>query len=111
TYGNGRFHSVVHVIRLDGDHLLRARSGEYSDEVHVLGQTASTGSSVKLPFGNINVSGNPLVVWLSVACFALILLGIVVNINVMRRFIWSFTGAKLLRFHWWRRGPRAGPGN
>ena len=96
TDGKGQFHTRLHLSRLAGDHLLLARSGSYSDEVHVLGQTASTGSSIRLPFGNINVNGNPLIVWLSVACFVLIALGVIVNINVMRRFIWSVTGGRIV---------------
>jgi hypothetical protein len=106
TDGKGQFHSTLHLSRLAGDHLLLARSGSYSDEVHVIGQTEATGSSIKLPFGNINISSNPLVVWLSVGCFALILLGVLVNINVMRRFVWSATGGRI--FHWLRRRLPAG---
>jgi len=101
TDSNGRFHARLHLSRLAGDHLIVARSGEYSDEVHVVGEIAATGSSFKLPFGAINISGNPLVVWLSVACFALVLGGVVVNINVTRRFLWSNTGGRTLR--WLRR--------
>lgn len=109
TDDKGQFHGKLHLSRLAGDHLVLGRSGVYSDEVHVLAQAAVVGSSIKLPFGNINITGNPLVVWLSVACFALILLGIIVNLNVMRRFLWSVTGGKLIHLRLGRKRPRVTP--
>jgi hypothetical protein len=76
--------------------------------VHVLGQAKTTGASIHLPFGTINISGNPMVVWLSVAAIVLVLAGVAVNINVMRRFVWSLTGGRVLA--WWaRRRPAKAP--
>lgn len=96
TDATGQFHARLRLSRLAGDHLLLARSGQYSDELNVLGEVKTAGASIHLPFGSINVSGNPLVVWLSVAAFILLALGVVVNVNVMRRFLWSITGGKLI---------------
>jgi hypothetical protein len=77
--------------------LLMARSGIYSDEAHVLGVTLTSASGLNLPFGlGLNVSGNPLVVWLSVACVLLVALGILVNVDVLRRTLWDVTFGKLI---------------
>jgi hypothetical protein len=108
TDSSGQFHAALRLSRLVGDTIVLARSGPYSDEVHVLGQAKTTGASIHLPFGTINISGNPMVVWLSVAAIVLVLAGVAVNINVMRRFVWSLTGGRVLA--WWaRRRPAKAP--
>jgi hypothetical protein len=77
--------------------LLLARSGIYSDEAHVLGVTLTSASGADLPFGlGLNVSGNPLVILLSVACALLIAVGILVNVEVLRRSFWDVTFGKLI---------------
>src|SRR5204862_391023 len=61
---------------------------------------ASSHGAVDLPFGlgplDIKVTGNPLVVWLSVATAVLVALGVLVNLEVLRRWLWSITGARLI---------------
>jgi len=84
-----------------GDHLLLARSGIYSDEIHVLGAPPAVKSGADNPtLGldqlHITVSGNPLVIWLSVACAALVLLGVLVNIEVIVGAVWGLTFARLI---------------
>ena len=100
TDASGTFRGILRLSNKAGDHLLLAQSGIYSDEVHVLGQTPAGSSSTTLPFGLGNLSiltaGNPLVVWLSVATAALIVLGVIVNINVLRRFAWALTVGRLI---------------
>ena len=98
----GRLSGTLHLSSSPGTTLLLARSGVHSDEVTVLGQKPAAAGLFggKLPFGlNIDLSGNPLVVWLSVATALLILVGVVVNLDVLRRFLWSITFRRLIRRH------------
>ena len=110
TDGGGTGRGTIHLSSKPGDHLLLAQSGIYSTEVHLLGQgLASAKGGVNLPFGlgplNIKVNGNPLVIWLSVATAVLVALGVLVNLEVLRRWLWSVTGARLIaRWRSARRG-------
>lgn len=103
TDTSGSFRGLLRLSRKSGDHLLLATSGIYSDEVHVDGQSPSAAAGGGLPFGlgalKIHVNGNPVVVWLAVATGILVLLGILVNIEVLRRAVWSFTIGRLLHRH------------
>jgi hypothetical protein len=60
----------------------------------------SSAGGVNLPFGlgplDIKVTGNPLVVWMSVATAILVALGVLVNLEVLRRYLWAITGARLI---------------
>jgi hypothetical protein len=101
TDGSGTGRGTLHLSSKPGDHLLLAQSGIYSTEVHVVGQgLASATGGVNLPFGlgplNIKVNGNALVIWLSVATAILVALGVLVNLEVLRRFLWSISGARLI---------------
>jgi hypothetical protein len=97
TDAHGQVHGTLHLSGKPGDHLLLARSGIYSDEAHVIGVTLTSASGLNLPFGlGLNVSGNPLVIWLSVACALLVAIGILVNIDVLRRSFWAVTFGKLV---------------
>ena len=100
TDGAGTGRGTLHLSAKPGDQLLLAQSGIYSTEVHVLGQGEATTRGVDLPFGlgplNIKVNGNPLVIWLSVATAVLVALGVLVNLEVLRRWLWSITGARLI---------------
>jgi hypothetical protein len=88
TDGYGQLRGKLRLSQSPGDHLLLARSGIYSDEINIFGAipTVKTGGS-DTPIGidrlHINVSGNPLVIWLSVACVVLVFLGILVNLEVL----------------------------
>jgi hypothetical protein len=98
TDASGNLRGVLHLSGKAGDHLLLAQSGIYSDEVHVVGQTPAAGTTLPFGLGNLNIftAGNPLVVWLSLATAALIALGVVVNLNVLRRFAWGMTVGRLI---------------
>jgi hypothetical protein len=97
TDAHGQVHGTLHLSGKPGDHLLLARSGIYSDEARVLGVTLTSASGVNLPFGfGLNISGNPLVIWLSLACALLVALGVLVNVEVLRRTIWDVTIGKLI---------------
>jgi hypothetical protein len=94
TDAHGQLRGKLRLSRSPGVHLLLARSGIYSDEINVFGaipteETAGSNSPLGIDQLHINVSGNPLVIWLSVACVVLVLLGILVNLEVL--------GATLLR--------------
>ncbi|MBV8195351.1 MAG: hypothetical protein JOY80_07465, partial [Candidatus Dormibacteraeota bacterium] len=90
TNAQGKLTGVLHLSSVLGTTILLARSGTYSDEAAVLGQKPVAKSN--LPFGlNIDLSGNPLIAWLAIATVLLILLGIIVNLEVLRRFLWSIT--------------------
>ena len=107
---SGTLRGTLHLSSNPGVTLLLARSGTHSDEVTVLGQKPVAGGLFggKLPFGlSIDLSGNPLVVWLSVATVFLILVGVAVNLDVLRRFLWSLTLARLIRRHRARRSATA----
>jgi len=109
TDSGGLVRGTLRLSRHPGDHLLLARSGDYSDEVHFIGLRLVASSGRPLPDGladlRFNFSGNPLVVWLSVGCFVAIILGVLVNIDVMRRFVWTVTGHQLVV---WLKKRRAG---
>jgi hypothetical protein len=59
---------------------------------------ASAAGGANLPFGlgqlTFKVNGNPLVIWLSVATAILVALGVLVNLEVLRRWLWSISGAR-----------------
>ncbi|MFN2582431.1 MAG: hypothetical protein ABR498_06795, partial [Candidatus Dormibacteria bacterium] len=93
TDATGKLTGVVHLSSQLGTTIVLARSGTYSDEASVLSQKPKNQSV--LPF--IDLSGNPLVVWLSLATVALIALGVIVNLNVLRRFLWAMTFGRLIR--------------
>ncbi len=103
TDGTGVFHATLRLSRKAGDHLLLATSGIYSDEAHVLGQAPAAASGV-LGLGGlkIHLTGNPVIVGLAVATGVLLLLGVLVNVEVVRRAVWSFT---IGRFVHRRRAP------
>ena len=100
TNSRGKLSGTLHLSASPGTTLLLARSGTHSDEVTVLGQKPAAAGLFggKLPFGlNVDLSGNPLVVWLSVATVLLILIGVAVNLDVLRRFLWSISFGRLMR--------------
>ena len=109
TDGGGIGRGTLHLSGKPGDHLLLAQSGIYSAEVHVEGQGPVSAGGVNLPFGvgplNIKVTGNPLVIWLSVATAILVALGVLVNLEVLRRWAWSVTGARFVAR--WRKAEMA----
>jgi uncharacterized membrane protein YgcG len=88
TDAHGQLSGKLRLSRSPGVHLLLARSGIYSDEINVFGaiptvETSGGNSPLGIDQLHINVSGNPLVIWLSVACVVLVLLGILVNLEVL----------------------------
>jgi hypothetical protein len=88
TDGRGQLRGKLHLSRSAGDHLLLARSGIYSDQINVFGaipteKTAGGDAPLGIDRLHIDVSGNPLVIWLSVACVVLVILGILVNLEVL----------------------------
>jgi hypothetical protein len=102
TNAAGKFAGVLHLSKTPGQHLVVAQSGMYSDEVTVLGSAAQQGTvGINLPFGlgplNVAANGSPVVVWLSAITGALLLFGVLVSINVVRRAIWSFTGRPMIK--------------
>lgn len=100
TNDAGALRGTIRLSANPGTTLLLARSGTFSDEATVLGVAPSAAGIGSLPFGlNIDLSGNPLVVWLSLATILLVLAGVAVNLDVLRRFLWSITIGRLIRRH------------
>ncbi|MBV9101444.1 MAG: hypothetical protein JO198_10445 [Candidatus Dormibacteraeota bacterium] len=98
TDANGVLQGVLHLSSQPGDHLLLAWSGAYSDEVHVMGVVPAAAGGGGLPFGlsHLGILRSPVVLWLAAVTGAVVLLGVLVNLGLLRRKGMSISVRRLL---------------
>jgi len=94
TDARGTFTAVLHLSRKVGAYLLVARWGRYSAKLRVISRPFR-------PAGQM--TSDPVLAWVALATIGLVLLGIFVNLEVLRRVTWSLTFGRLRR----RRAPGA----
>jgi hypothetical protein len=90
TDASGKVSGVLHLSKRAGDHIILARSGQYSDEIKVTGRGATTapgtGGGTDLGIGGIS-GGSPqrtIIVAALLACLVLFLSGFGINLATSR---------------------------
>ena len=89
TDANGKVSGVLHLSKRAGDHIILARSGQYSDEIKVTGRgLASTGGAGGTDSGLGNITGGSpqrtIIVAALLACLVLFLSGFGINLATAR---------------------------
>ena len=92
TDANGKVAGVLHLSKRAGQHIILARSGDYSDEIQVIGNgltdTASGNSNSDTGVGGAITGGNPqrtIIVAALLACLVLFLSGFGINVATSRK--------------------------
>jgi hypothetical protein len=91
TDAQGKVSGVLHLSKRAGDHIILARSGQYSDEIKVTGRgLASTGGSGSTNDGGVGGGGGgspqrTIIVAALLACLVLFLSGFGINVATARR--------------------------
>ena len=84
----GIFRGTLRLSRKPGRYVLVARAGRFTARLRL----------VSRPFRAVaHLATNPILAWVALATIGLVLLGIFVNLEVLRRVTWSLTFGRLRR--------------
>ena len=88
TNARGIFRDTLRLSRKPGRYVLVARAGRFTARLRLVSRQFRTVS---------HLATNPILAWVALATIGLLLLGIFVNLEVLRRVTWSLTLGRLRR--------------